>query len=512
MALPTGLDLGNDTRGWIMSCVSGIACVLGSLIICVDVVAPLCLGKRKFQIVENDVFLASSMSLSAGVLLFTSLYSMLPTSRDYLTRAGYSSGIAAFMLIGLFLLGVVGIKVVSGFIHQHIPSHVVACAHSHEENNDHMNNDIHDIECAPGLVNSCSATLEQSTEQTPLLSTPAASDSMASQPQHPSSHEENAQLPKNRVSSVKSFFSRRISGIVGVRKTMCDKNGPCYGLSQACGQECLKISHHKDPEGSIRPTMVQHHSLPTPLPTEGSSLSEATTPSFPIQQFPPDDLGTRSSPSIMFETVSDDALPPTAQNRRVTDTNRPSLNESSTALPHQAKNHHHHVPQNAFLSIGLQTSLAIALHKLPEGFITYATNHTNPTLGWSVFVALSVHNITEGFAMALPLFLALRSRLRAVFWSSLLGGVSQPAGAGLAALWIWGVQRSNARDRGDTDDPDGVSWAVYGGMFAATAGVMTNVALQLFSEGLVLSHNQNLCIGFAIAGMGILGLSFALTA
>jgi ZIP family zinc transporter len=167
--------------------------------------------------------------------------------------------------------------------------------------------------------------------------------------------------------------------------------------------------------------------------------------------------------------------------------------------------HHHHVPQNAFLSIGLQTSLAIALHKLPEGFITYATNHASPTLGLTVFLALFIHNIVEGFAMALPLYLALNSRWKAMFWSSLLGGISQPAGAGIAALWIWGSGHTG-------DDSTGPSWGVYGGMFAMTAGVMTSVALQLFSEGLGLTHHRGMGIGFAVAGMGLMGFSFALTA
>jgi zinc transporter, ZIP family len=49
-------------------------------------------------------------------------------------------------------------------------------------------------------------------------------------------------------------------------------------------------------------------------------------------------------------------------------------------------------------------------------------------------------------------------------------------------------------------------------MFALTSGVMTSVALSLFSESLMLSHNKGTCIIFAFLGMGILGFSFALTA
>lgn len=175
---------------------------------------------------------------------------------------------------------------------------------------------------------------------------------------------------------------------------------------------------------------------------------------------------------------------------------------TSNASIHSDSAHHHHVFSNAFLSIGLQTSIAIALHKLPEGFITFATNHANRKLGFAVFMALFIHNITEGFAMALPLYLALRSRWKAMIWSSLLGGASQPLGAGLAAIWL------KAAGRGEMAPGE----RVYGCMFAVTAGVMTSVALTLFSQSLGLAHNRDLCMIFAFVGMGILGISFALTA
>lgn len=164
--------------------------------------------------------------------------------------------------------------------------------------------------------------------------------------------------------------------------------------------------------------------------------------------------------------------------------------------------HHHHVPTNAFLSIGLQTSIAIALHKLPEGFITYATNHANPTLGFSVFLALFIHNITEGFALALPLYLALGSRTKAMIIAFALGGLSQPLGAGVAALWFGLAGKDGA----------GISEAIYGGMFAVTAGIMASVALQLFSEGLEMARSRTLCVFGAFVGMGVLGISGALTA
>jgi ZIP family zinc transporter len=162
--------------------------------------------------------------------------------------------------------------------------------------------------------------------------------------------------------------------------------------------------------------------------------------------------------------------------------------------------HHHHVPENAFMSLGMQTSIAIALHKLPEGFITYATNHANPSLGFSVFTALFIHNITEGFSLALPLFLALHNRGQALLWSFLLGSVSQPLGAGIAATWF----RIAGRD-GTVPGAE-----AYGCMFAVTAGIMTSVALTLLLEAISLNHNRNLCIAFGFTGMAMMGMSNAL--
>ena len=142
------------------------------------------------------------------------------------------------------------------------------------------------------------------------------------------------------------------------------------------------------------------------------------------------------------------------------------------------------------------------MHKLPEGFITYATNHANPKLGFAVFLALFIHNITEGFAMALPLYLAINSRARAMAISFVLGGLSQPIGAAVAAVWF------KAAGSGNWAPSEGV----YGGMFAVTAGIMASVALQLFSESLDLTHSRTICMLGAFTGMGVLGISSALTA
>ncbi|KAJ5171868.1 hypothetical protein N7492_004461 [Penicillium capsulatum] len=506
----------NDLRGWVMSAVSGVACVLGAAVICVDVVLQRVSHDKSFQIANSNNFLSASLCLSAGVMLFTSLYSMLPTSKEYLKRASFSPSASAYILIGLFLAGVIVIRVVSGFIHRFIPSHVVDCAHSHgkpeqdpergegqmEERGDHHHN------------------TNGSTERTPLLR-PLSTQSFKSTPAVLQRTEQVSST--NKRDSLRAILTRRISSLVGGVKPLCDEDGPCYGFSQTCGRECTKVPASN---AAAPPSMSTNEVTRPPLPPQHDNVSTQPNSERRAEMESAIDSILTTCDGGYYDTVAAEHharhVEPSSSLRHKAhgENERHHLSTQDDSSHHHEHHedltsdspkpgvdsrHHHHVPQNAFLSIGLQTSLAIALHKLPEGFITYATNHASPTLGLTVFLALFIHNIVEGFAMALPLYLALSSRWKAMFWSSLLGGISQPAGAGLAALWLWGSGHSGHNSTGP-------SWGVYGGMFAATAGVMTSVALQLFSEGLGLTHHRGMGIGFAVAGMGLMGVSFALTA
>ncbi|KAF7502897.1 hypothetical protein GJ744_004935 [Endocarpon pusillum] len=514
--------LDNDTRGWIMTGISGIACVCGASIICVDVIARLIPRYRNFQIEDSDTFLSASLSLSFGVMLFSSLYSMLPSAKQYLLSGGFAPQPASYLLIGLFLAGVFGIQLLSRAMHHFIPTHIVDCDHTHdgeegklqEEMEQHAHDDSH-------------ATLDQSLpklrftqdgddDETPLLSR-NTSNSPPKRRQYSAPEDTNpGQLSVNgfvtapssrRPTLVPRSLTRTFSKFASA-KVECDETGPCRGFSDPCGQDCFKAVTRR------------HSGLPNSVPSRQATFQRTQLAFSNLQngsQVPETDEGGAPTHRSRTRTCGSDR-PPSEHTRSATHRYHHPVKEHTEPVKRhgcrRASNvssqgdlkpeHHHHVPTNAFLSIGLQTSIAIALHKAPEGFITYATNHANPKLGFAVFMALFIHNITEGFAMALPLYLALQSRTKAIIWSSFLGGVSQPLGAGIAAIWFKVAKGSDGVGRPSED--------VYGCMFAITAGVMASVALQLFSESLGLTHNKNVCIGFAFLGMGILGVSSALTA
>ncbi|QSZ29175.1 hypothetical protein DSL72_003686 [Monilinia vaccinii-corymbosi] len=412
---------------------------------------------------------------------------MLPSSKKYLIQGGYSAHAATWILLGCFAAGFIGIQIVSRLMHQFIPSHVSHCGHSHNPGSaqqDHNQNHFDGIDSHPEHSRPHSKSSSQMgfhtspqadntvTESTPLLMPNTSENGKSSKGLGPINKDVS---PSSRRQSEGQAISRRPSlmqvqdrviSFVKDRKANCDEAGPCFGFSELCGRECQRI------------------------PMNGRA-------SYPVRT-PTGTLSTRSHPFTLPEEDEDETLDHASRsNQAPSETEMASCADSDV----EAQQHHHHVPENAFMDIGLQTSIAIGLHKLPEGFITFATNHANPELGVSVFLALLVHNITEGFAMALPLYLALGSRPRAIFWSSLFGGVSQPAGAAIAAAWF-----SIAGREGHAPNI-----VVYGCMFGITGGIMASVALHLFAECLGMNHNRNLCISFAFIGMALMGMSNALT-
>ncbi|KAG6134335.1 hypothetical protein E4U38_001211 [Claviceps purpurea] len=556
-------NLDNDTRGWVMCVVSGIACVFGASIICVDFIVRLFPGKHTFRIQESNFFLASSLSLSFGVMMFSALYSMLPESKGYLEKDGWDDQPAGLLIMGCFIGGFVGIQAVSRLLHRLMPSHVVDCDHTHGDEpptqdnhhscnhargqsrvsrartrwsrppptNGHVSASKLDTEYVGGQDDSDAAatestlllprpTLESEPEPNGARKPPAIRSASAmvgsgmlqrpTSPTRPSHHRSatDAQVVPRRPSSM--FDVRRLMSFVKDTKCNCDEEGPCYGYTDPCGQECFK---HLSTRSSQRPSQSASRQ-PTTIRTStgplhprawsifnGAGHEDAPDGEQPVSPCYRTSRVASREPQLFPAHEAPQEVPDGASDAG--DSNHPSARASThNNADLESQQHHHHVPENAFLSIGLQTSIAIALHKFPEGFITYATNHANPALGFNVFMALFVHNISEGFAMCLPLYMALGSRWRAITWSAILGGLSQPIGAGMAAVWFKVAQRSNMA-------PNAV---VYACLFAVTSGIMVSVGLQLFVEGLSLNHNRNLCIFFGFLGMAVLGLSNALFA
>lgn len=177
--------------------------------------------------------------------------------------------------------------------------------------------------------------------------------------------------------------------------------------------------------------------------------------------------------------------------------------EPNLQLHERHKDDHQHqinTPLSKILSLGLQTSFALTLHKLPEGFITYATSRADPKAGLTIFLSLAIHNFMEGFSMVLPLYLALNSRLKAFSITFVLGGFSQPFGALLAYYLLQGKEIN-------TDETN----FIFGILISITCGFLAIISLQLFASAINFGGSVNKVLIWCVFGIFIIQLSTVLT-
>ena len=84
--------------------------------------------------------------------------------------------------------------------------------------------------------------------------------------------------------------------------------------------------------------------------------------------------------------------------------------------------------------VGVLSMIALMIHNLPEGVLTYLSSLIDIKLGLKMGLAIMLHNIPEGIAIAVPIYYATKSKMKAVK-ATFISGLSEPLGAILA--WIF---------------------------------------------------------------------------
>ncbi len=162
--------------------------------------------------------------------------------------------------------------------------------------------------------------------------------------------------------------------------------------------------------------------------------------------------------------------------------------------------HDHGIHHRKLMRMGLLTALAIAIHNFPEGLATFLAALQDPALGLAIAVAVALHNIPEGISVSVPIFYATGNRKKA-FWYSVLSGLAEPLGAGIAYL----VLRMFVG--GDTGAiPDQVMGILFGGV----AGIMVYISLdELLPTSRAYGKGHDSLLGL-VGGMVVMALSLLL--
>lgn len=145
------------------------------------------------------------------------------------------------------------------------------------------------------------------------------------------------------------------------------------------------------------------------------------------------------------------------------------------------------------MRMGLFTALAIGIHNFPEGLATFTAALSDPSLGIPIAVAIAIHNIPEGIAVAVPIYYATGSRMKA-FKLSFLSGLSEPIGAiiGYAVLYRF------------------FNDAMFGFIFASVAGIMVYISLDELLPSAREYGEHHLSIYGLIGGMAVMAISLLL--
>jgi ZIP family zinc transporter len=150
------------------------------------------------------------------------------------------------------------------------------------------------------------------------------------------------------------------------------------------------------------------------------------------------------------------------------------------------------------MRMGLFTALAIGIHNFPEGLATFLVALQDPGVGMVIAVAIALHNIPEGISVSVPIFYATGNRRKA-FVYSLLSGLSEPVGAGIAYLFL----RLFANDQG-------ISPELMGILFGSVAGIMVYISLdELLPTSRAYGKGHDSLLGL-VGGMGLMALSLLL--
>ena len=139
--------------------------------------------------------------------------------------------------------------------------------------------------------------------------------------------------------------------------------------------------------------------------------------------------------------------------------------------------------------VGILSMIAIILHNIPEGIVTFIVSNKNIMLGISICIAIALHNIPEGISIAVPIYYSSKSKKKA-FLYTFLAGLSEPIGAILTGLFLINY----------------INDLVLGLLFSFIAGLMIQISTsKLLPTG--NSYNIKLSYLFFVLGFIIMLIS-----
>lgn len=138
---------------------------------------------------------------------------------------------------------------------------------------------------------------------------------------------------------------------------------------------------------------------------------------------------------------------------------------------------------NKLHKLGITNMIALTLHNIPEGILTFSTATINPKIGINLAISIMLHNIPEGISISIPIYYSTNSKKKA--WKyTLISGFSELFGAILSYLILYKFINNNLI---------GISSAII-------TGIMLYISLMELLPNSIKYYNKKISYIFFIIG------------
>lgn len=138
--------------------------------------------------------------------------------------------------------------------------------------------------------------------------------------------------------------------------------------------------------------------------------------------------------------------------------------------------------ENKLYKIGIINTLALMIHNIPEGILTFSTTTTNISLGLTLALSIMFHNIPEGISISVPIYYSTKSKKKVWFYT-IISGFSEVLGAILTYLFLYKM----------------INNQFIGIILSLTTGIMIYISLfELLPNSLEYKKKKTTIVAFMI--------------
>ncbi len=135
--------------------------------------------------------------------------------------------------------------------------------------------------------------------------------------------------------------------------------------------------------------------------------------------------------------------------------------------------------------IGIVSLIAIILHNIPEGIITFMVSGVNFKVGIELAIGISTHNIPEGVSISIPIYYSTNNKLK-TFLVVFLAGISEVFGAIICFIFLKNI----------------ISNYLIGIISALISGIMINISTkELLPEAISYKNKKLLYLGIILGSI-----------